>query len=68
MEKLIRRAMSALGANVSASEVISTLVVSGVTAEDAFLATRAAEIMLTPWEVADRATLTDIPRSTRNAK
>ena len=66
MENLIRRAAAGLGIGVSATDMAAKLMETNeVSAEDAFLAVRAAEILITSWGPQDRMTIPDIPISKR---
>jgi hypothetical protein len=66
MEHLIWRAVQALGTSgVTVQEAAEKLISTGVSKEDAFLAIRAAEILMTPWVSGERMTLPEIPASKR---
>lgn len=64
MEYLIQRAANALGVGVSVPDLNAELIKTNVSPEDAFLAIKAAEILLSPNY--ERTTLTDIPEESED--
>lgn len=63
METLIHRARVALELGIPVAEIIDALVNTGASGEEAYLAIRAAEILITPRVSVERTTLPEIPAS-----